>query len=88
MELESGIEKVQVLKGKEKKEKEKKEKARQGKGKARKFQRIERRKELNWKERKNERKEVVLARILSFFSLLLFLFIFDSGRQELRVNYI
>lgn len=83
---ESGIEKVQVLKGKWK---EKKEKARQGQGKARKCQRIqvERRKERTWKEKK--RKEVFLARIyFPFFSFFLFLLIFDSGRRELRVNYI
>lgn len=94
MELEGGIEKVQVLKGKGRKgnagkarqgrkgkEREGKGKgrqgqgkARQGKGKAGKFQRIERRKELNWLERKNEaRKSSSLG--LSFLS---FLFPFSS----------
>lgn len=88
MELESGIEKEQVLKGKGKeregkeraRERQGRDKAKQGKGKAGKCQRIERRKELNWKEKK--RREVVLARIVfPFFS-----FPSPFHTRELRVN--
>lgn len=74
--LETGIEKVQVPKGKRREREERKTKGRKGKGKARqgqgkagKCQRIERRKERTWKERT---KEVVLARIV--FPFLFFFF--------------
>lgn len=88
---ESGIEKVQVLKGKGKekvrkrKRRQGRDKARQGQGKARKFQRIERRKERTWKERTNGKSSSLGLSFLSFFSLL-FLLIFDSRKRELRVN--
>lgn len=104
MELESGIEKVQVLKGKGRKGnagkagKERKEKARQGQGRGREGKAGKRQgREMSkdrTKERTNlERKkriEVVLARIVFpfFFSSLLFLLIFDSGKREWRVKYI
>lgn len=68
MELESGIEKVQVLKGKARKGKARqvRDKARQGKGKAGKCQRIERRKELNWKEKKRREEKSSSLDCLSF----------------------
>lgn len=86
MELESGIEKVQVLKGKGRegkgkgkgKEREGKAGTRQGQGKAGKRQGREMSKDRTKERTKlagKKRKEVVLARILSL-------------KRELRVNHI
>lgn len=80
-------------KGKEReregKEREGKAGTRQGREMSKDTGRTKERTNLERKEKK--RREVFLARILSFLSflfLLLFIFIFDSGRLELRVNYL
>lgn len=92
MELESGIEKVQVLKGKGKEKGRKREgKEREGQAGKRQGREIskDRTKERTNLERKNEgsRDSFTLGlSFLSFLFLLLFIFIFDSGRREWRVN--